>query len=83
MSDAAWVTERPKPVSNRRFLKQLTPYKLALLSFSAVVRDAAALYDALVARPLALANKFDNTVIGGTTKPGDTFEDMTACTSYR
>mgnify|MGYP001014077693 CR=1 FL=1 len=31
--------------------------------------------------PLALANKFDNTVIGGTTKPGDNFEDMSTCTS--
>ena len=83
---AAWVTETAaKPVSNPGVsTKQLTPYKLAVIeTFSnEFVRDAAALYDALVARlPLALANKFDNTVIGGTTKPGDNFEDMTACTS--
>lgn len=83
---AAWVTETAaKPVSNPDVsTKQLTPYKLAVIeTFSnEFVRDAAALYDALVARlPLALANKFDNTVIGGTTKPGDNFEDMSTCTS--
>ena len=83
---AAWVTETAaKPVSNPGVsTKQLTPYKLAVIeTFSnEFVRDAAALYDALVARlPLALANKFDNTVIGGTTKPGDNFEDMSTCTS--
>ena len=83
---AAWVTETAaKPVSNPGVsTKQLTPYKLAVIeTFSnEFVRDAAALYDALVARlPLALANKFDNTVIGGTIKPGDNFEDMSTCTS--
>ena len=83
---AAWVTETAaKPVSNPGVsTKQLTPYKLAVIeTFSnEFVRDAAALYDALVARlPLALANKFDNTVIGGTTQPGDNFEDMSTCTS--
>ena len=83
---AAWVTETAaKPVSNPGVsTKQLTLYKLAVIeTFSnEFVRDAAALYDALVARlPLALANKFDNTVIGGTTKPGDNFEDMSTCTS--
>ena len=83
---AAWVTETAaKPVSNPGVsTKQLTPYKLAVIeTFSnEFVRDAAALYDALVARlPLALANKFDNTVIGGTTKPGDNFGDMSTCTS--
>lgn len=83
---AAWVAETGvKPVSNPGVsTKLLTPYKLAVIeTFSnEFVRDAAALYDALVARlPLALANKFDNTVIGGTTKPGDNFEDMSTCTS--
>lgn len=84
--DAAWVGEtESKTVSNSSVsTKLLTPYKLAVIeTFSnEFTRDAAALYDALIARlPLALAAKFDNTVIGGTTKPGDNFEDMTACTA--
>ena len=83
---AAWVGEtEKKPVSNAEVgTKLLRPYKLAVIeTFSAeFVRDAAALYDALIARlPKALAQKFDNTVIGGTTKPGSDFDNFAASTA--
>lgn len=83
---AAWVGETAeKPVSNAEIsTKLLRPYKLAVIeTFSAeFVRDAAALYDALIARlPRALGQKFDNTVIGGTAKPGSDFDNFAACTA--
>lgn len=83
--EAAWVGETgKKPVSNSTVASKLMqPYKLAVIeTFSMeLVRDAEALYDALVQRlPLALARKFDNTVIGATTAPGSNFDNFAAAT---
>lgn len=81
---ASWVGETSsKPVSNPGLsTKIMTPYKLAVIvPFSKEFRrDAAALYDALVARlPRALALKFDTTVVAGAA-PGSNFDVLTACT---
>lgn len=83
---AAWVDEtNPKPVSNPSLgTKIMQAYKLAVIEpFSNEFRrDARALYDALVARlPLILAQKFDNTVIGGTNAPGNNFDQLSAATA--
>ena len=66
---AGWVAETgAKPVSNPGLsTKLMQAYKLAVIvPFSDEFRrDAASLYDALIARlPLALAQKFDQTVVG-------------------
>ena len=71
---AAWVAETgAKPVSNPGLsTKLMQAYKLAVIvPFSDEFRrDAAALYDALIARlPLALAQKFDQTVVGAVANP--------------
>ena len=83
---AAWVAETgAKPVSNPGLsTKLMQAYKLAVIvPFSDEFRrDAAALYDALIARlPLALAQKFDQTVIGAVAKPGENFDNFAACTT--
>lgn len=83
---AAWVAETgAKPVSNPGLsTKLMQAYKLAVIvPFSDEFRrDAAALYDALVARlPLALAQKFDATVIGNGDAPGENFDTFAACTT--
>ena len=83
--EAGWVDETDaKPVSNPSLsTKVMQPYKLAVIvPFSNEFRrDAASLYDALVARlPLALAMKFDNTVINGTA-PGGNFDVFTSITA--
>ena len=83
---AAWVAETAaKPVSNPGLsTKLMQAYKLAVIvPFSDEFRrDAAALYDALVARlPLALAQKFDQTVIGAVEKPGENFDSFALCTT--
>ena len=83
---AAWVGETAaKPVSNSSLnAKVLRPYKIAVIeTFSKeFTRDAAALYDALIARlPLALAKVFDATVIGTVTKPGSDFDNLAAATA--
>ncbi len=83
---ASWVTETgAKPVSNPGLsTKLMQAYKLAVIvPFSDEFRrDAAALYDALVARlPLALAQKFDGTVIGAVEAPGENFDTFAACTA--
>ena len=83
---AAWVGEtNAKPVSNPGLeTKVMRAYKIAVIvPFSNEFRrDLAALYDAIVGRiPGALAQKFDNTVFGGTQAPGsdfDTFANVTA-----
>lgn len=82
---AAWVDETDaKAVSNPGLsTKLMQAYKLAVIvPFSDEFRrDAAALYDALVARlPLALAQKFDATVVGGSA-PGGNFDTFAACTT--
>ena len=83
---AAWVAETgAKAVSNPGLsTKLMQAYKLAVIvPFSDEFRrDAAALYDALVARlPLALAQKFDATVIGAVDAPGENFDSFAACTT--
>ena len=83
---AAWVAETgAKPVSNPGLsTKLMQAYKLAVIvPFSDEFRrDAAALYDALVARlPLALAQKFDQTVIGAVEAPGENFDTFANCTA--
>ena len=65
-----WVTETgSKPVSNPSLSKKIiTPHKLAVIEMFSdeFRRDAASLYDALIARlPRVLAKKFDNTVFFG------------------
>lgn len=82
---AAWVGETSaKPVSNPGLeTKVMRAYKLAVIvPFSNEFRrDVAALYDALINRlPGALAEKFDNTVFGGTQAPGSDFDTFASCT---
>ena len=84
---AAWVAETAaKPVSNGTpGTKLMSAYKIAVIeTFSKeFVRDAAALYDALVQRlPGALAGVFDSTVIGATQAPSATnFDTFANCTA--
>ena len=83
---AAWVDETDaKPVSNPGLsTKLMQAYKLAVIvPFSDEFRrDIPSLYDALVARlPLALAQKFDATVIGAANAPGANFDTFAACTT--
>ena len=83
---AAWVAETAaKPVSNPGLsTKLMQAYKLAVIvPFSDEFRrDAAALYDALIERlPLALAYKFDQTVVGAVEKPGENFDSFALCTT--
>ena len=83
---AAWVAETgAKAVSNPGLsTKLMQAYKLAVIvPFSDEFRrDAAALYDALVARlPLALAQKFDATVVGAVVAPGENFDTFAAATA--
>ena len=82
---AAWVDETDaKPVSNPGLsTKLMQAYKLAVIvPFSDEFRrDIPSLYDALIARlPLALAQKFDATVVGGANAPGANFDSFSACT---
>ena len=82
--EAAWVGETgEKAVSNPTLgTKLMSAYKLAVIvPFSNEFRrDCAALYDALVQRlPLALAAKFDATVIGAVNKPGAAFDNFASC----
>lgn len=83
---AAWVAETgAKAVSNPGLsTKLMQAYKLAVIvPFSDEFRrDAAALYDALIARlPGALAYKFDQTVIGAVDAPGENFDTFSACSA--
>jgi len=82
---AAWVDETDsKPVSNPGLsTKVMRGYKLAVIEpFSnQFKRDFGALYDALIARlPGILAEKFDNTVFGGTAAPGSDFDQLSDAT---
>lgn len=83
---ATWVGEtEAKAVSNPGLTtKIMSAYKLAVIvPFSNEFRrDAAALYDELVRRlPLALAQKFDATVFGNGSAPGDNFDTFASCTA--
>lgn len=82
---AAWVDETDeKPVSNPGLsTKVMRGYKLAVIEpFSNQFRrDYGALFDALIARlPRVLAEKFDNTVFGGSAAPGDDFDTFASIT---
>jgi len=84
--EAAWVGEtEAKTVANPTLAtKVMEPYKLAVIvPFSNEFRrDAAALYDELVRRlPLALAKKFDATVVGAIQAPGSNFDTFAAATA--
>ena len=83
---AAWVGEtEAKAVANPSLeTKIMEPYKLAVIvPFSNEFRrDAAALYDELVRRlPLALAQKFDATVVGAVQAPGSNFDTFASATA--
>lgn len=84
--EAAWVAETgSKPVSNPGLTtKIMRGYKLAvIMPFSNEFRrDVPALYDALISRlPGALAAKFDKTVFGHGSKPGDDFDNFASVTA--
>ncbi len=86
--EAAWVAETGvKPVSNPTLDKKIMQaHKLAVIvPFSDEFRrDAAALYDALIARlPGVLAEKFDNTVFFGPSSGTlANFDNFSAITGY-
>lgn len=84
--EAQWVNETDeKPVSNPKLgTKDMQAYKLAVIeTFSnEFMRDDENLAKALISRlPLALASKFDATVMGGVTKPGENFDNFTNSTA--
>ena len=83
---ASWVAEtNEKPVSNPGLnTKLMQAYQLAVIvPFSLQFRrDADALYAAIVERlPLALAQKFDATVVGAVDAPGENFDTFANATS--
>lgn len=83
---AEWVEETAaKPVSDPGLDKKtMQAYKLAvIMPFSNEFRrDAASLYDELVRRlPLALAQRFDATVVGAVPAPGQNFDTFAAATA--
>ena len=83
---AAWVSETgAKPVSNPGLTtKLMQAYKIAVIvPFSNEFRrDAAKLYDAIVARlPGALSKTFDQTAIGAIDAPGENFDSFAAATA--
>ena len=84
--EAAWVGETAaKTVANPGLnTKIMEAYKLAVIvPFSNEFRrDAASLYDELVRRlPLALAQKFDATVVGAVPAPGSNFDTFASATA--
>ena len=84
--EAAWVSETgKKPVSNPGLdKKEMRGYKLVIIEpFSNEFRrDYGVLYNALIQRlPAILGEKFDNTVFGGTAKPGSDFDSFANCTT--
>ena len=84
--EASWVGETAaKPVSNPGLsTKVMRGYKLAVIEpFSDEFRrDYATLYNALIQRlPAILGEKFDNTVFGGTAKPGSDFDNFAGVTA--
>lgn len=83
---AGWVAEtNVKPVSNPGLsVKQMQAYQLAVIvPFSRQFRrDVNALYSAIVERlPLALAQRFDATVVGAVEAPGENFDSFAAATA--
>ncbi|MBW9212982.1 MULTISPECIES: phage major capsid protein [Terrabacteria group] len=85
-SEASWVAETgKKPVSNSTLDKKIMQaYKLAVIETFSMefVRDLPALYNELVKRlPAALAKKFDATVFGAGSAPGENFDTFKAVTA--
>lgn len=85
--EASWVAETEKKPVSRGTLdtKIMMPYTLAVIvPFSnQFKRDIPSLYDALVERlPRALAQKFDATVFGAATAPGDKFDTLSKCKTF-
>ena len=83
---ASWVAETDeKPVSNPGLnTKLMQAYQLAVIvPFSLQFRrDADALFAAIVERlPMALAQKFDATVIGAVNAPGENFDTFALATA--
>ena len=84
--EAAWVGETGKSaVSNPNVSKkQMTAYKLSVIvPFSnEFKRDLESLYTELVNRlPAALAQKFDKTVFGAVSAPGENFDTFASATA--
>lgn len=84
--EAEWLAETAaKPVKAPGVgMKLMTGYKMAvILPFSNEFRrDLAGLYDNIVARlPGALAQKFDQTVIGAVQAPGQNFQSLGSATA--
>ena len=84
---AAWVGETDnKPVSKPSLTqKVMRGYKLAVIvPFSNQFRrDLPALYNAIIERiPGVLGQKFDNTVFGGTAKPGSDFDNFASVNAH-
>lgn len=84
---AAWVGEtEKKPVSNPTLTqKVMRGYKLAVIvPFSNQFRrDLPSLYNAIIERvPGVLGQKFDNTVFGGTEKPGSDFDNFASVNAH-
>lgn len=84
--EADWVgeTEKKKVAHPTLETKKMQAYKLAVIvPFSMEFqRDTSALYDALIARlPGALSKKFDGTVFGSYTVPGENFDTLKTCTA--
>ena len=84
---AAWVGEtEKKPVSNPSLTqKVMRGYKLAVIvPFSNQFRrDLPSLYNAIIERiPGVLGQKFDNTVFGGTGKPGSDFDNFASVNAH-
>ena len=82
---AAWVNETDKkPVSNPGLsTKLMQGYTISIIELfsNQFKRDNNTLYNALVNRlPLALAKKFDETVFGNGSAPGDKFDTFADCT---
>ena len=84
--EASWVAETEKsPVKRGTFTtKLITGYTLSVtVPFSnQFLRDETALCKALIDRlPRALSKKFDATVFGAVTAPGENFDTLKNCTA--
>lgn len=84
--EASWVDETDnKPVKTPGIgMKVMKGYKLAvILPFSNEFRrDMGLLYDNIISRlPGALSQKFDQTVIGAVSKPGENFDNLAEATA--
>lgn len=87
--EAAWVsgtdeTAERSVSKGAAGSKKIKPYTLSVIvPFSRkFARDKARLYDEMVARiPGALAAKYDGTVFGSVTKPGENFDQLKDCTA--